>query len=148
MVRHYKELGIYGLAVEPRQGVFGLSKGWPKEERYALTDQVRRSSSAVGANVAEAWAKRRYPKHFVSKLTDALAEAEETVVWLDTARECGYLSDESHADLTRTTRRICAGLVHMMRHPETWCGTAGLVQEDAALYGIDPMHPSEDTDPQ
>ena len=133
-VKHYKELGVYGLAVEVRRDVFLLSKTWPKEERYALTDQVRRSSRSVGANVAEAWAKRRYERHFVSKLTDALAEAEETVVWLDVALECGYLDEQQHADFTRQCRQICAGLVKMMRNPDAWCGPSGLVREDPTDY--------------
>jgi four helix bundle protein len=133
-VKHYKELGVYGLAVEVRRAVFQLSKTWPKEERYALTDQVRRSSRSIGANVAEAWAKRRYERHFVSKLTDALAEAEETVVWLDVALECGYLDKERHAALTKRCRQICGGLVKMMREPGSWCGPAGLVREGPADY--------------
>ena len=138
MVTHYKELGVYGLAVDLRRGLFDASKRWPNEERYSLTDQARRSSRAVGANIAEAWAKRRYSKHFVSKLTDALAEAEETVVWLDVARECGYLGADAHDALTTTARRTCAGLVGMMRKPETWCGPSGLVREDGASYDLDP----------
>lgn len=134
MVSHYKDLGIYRKAVELRRAVFASSKAWPKEERYALTDQVRRSSRSIGANVAEAWAKRRYPKHFVSKLTDALAEGEETIVWLDTARECGYLEPDEHDTLTRTTRQICAGLVHMMRSPGSWCGPSRIVREAPHPY--------------
>ena len=133
-VTHYKQIGVYGLAVDVRREVFELSKVWPKEERYALTDQVRRSSRAIGANLAEAWAKRRYERHFVSKLTDALAEAEETVVWLDVALECSYLNEEHHAILTKRCRQVCGGLVKMMRAPEAWCGLAGLVREDPADY--------------
>ena len=137
MVKHYKDLAVYQKAVDLRRVVFANSKAWPKEERYALTDQVRRSSRAVGANIAEAWAKRRYPKHFVSKLTDALAEGEETIVWLDTAHECSYIEREVHDDLTRTTRQICGGLVRMMRSPDSWCGPAGIVSEESRLYEID-----------
>ena len=131
---HFKELGVYRLAVELRKDVFSASKTWPKEERYALTDQVRRSSRSVSANLAEAWAKRRYPKHFVSKLTDALGEVEEAGVWLDVALECGYLEERQHDVLSATCRRIAAGLVRMARHPEPWCGPAKLVREDAAPY--------------
>lgn len=134
MVTHYKRLAVYGLAVEVRQGVFAASKSWPKEERYALTDQVRRSSRSVGANIAEAWAKRRYERHFVSKLTDALAEAEETVVWLDVALECGYLSGPEHEILAARCRKICGGLVTMMRDPAAWCDPSGLIREDPVPY--------------
>ena len=138
MVKHYKELAVYALAVELRKGMFVASKRWPKEERYALTDQARRSARSIGANVAEAWAKRRYPRHFVSKLTDALAEAEETVVWIDTAHECAYLDAEAHADLTATARRICGGLVRMMRQPESWCGPSNLVRDEGTPYDAAP----------
>lgn len=128
---------MYQRSVELRQAVFEASRAWPKEERYALTDQARRSSRSVSANLAEAWAKRRYPKHFVAKLTDALGEAEETLVWLEVAEECGYL-DATHRDnLTRSTRQLVGGLVKMMRHPDQWCGPAGLVREDAELYDSD-----------
>ena len=142
MVRHYKELGIYRMAVELRQGVFAESRSWPKEERYSLTDQVRRSSRSVGVNMAEAWAKRRYPKHFVSKLSDSLGEAEETSVWADTALECGYITDETHQAWTATVRRICAGLVRMTRDPDSWCGPSGLVREDIEPYSAEPLGPS------
>ena len=137
MVTHYKELAIYSKAVELRRSVFAVSKAWPEEERYSLTDQVRRSSRSVSANIAEAWAKRRYPKHFVSKLTDSLAEAEETIVWLDTAHECDYLSGGDHAELTRVTRQICGGLVRMMRSPSSWCGPSGVVNEDSHPYELE-----------
>ena len=138
MVHHYRELGIYQLAVELRRTVFTESKAWPKEERYSLTDQVRRSSRSVGANIAEAWAKRRYPKHFVSKLSDSLGEAEETSVWIDTALECGYVTTETHRSWTSTVRRICAGLVRMMRNPESWCGPSNLVREEGEFYATGP----------
>ncbi|MEM1043868.1 MAG: four helix bundle protein [Bacteroidota bacterium] len=131
---HFKELGVYGLAVELRKEVFVASKAWPKAERYALTDQARRASRSVSANLGEAWAKRRYPRHFVSKLTDALGEAEETGVWLDVALECGYLDQSQHDALSATCRRIAAGLVKMARHPDPWCGPSTLVREDAAPY--------------
>lgn len=84
--------------------------------------------------MAEAWAKRRYRRHFISKLTDALGEIEETSVWLDVANECGYLSREDHADLITLCDAISGGLVLMMRDPEKWCGPANLVAEPAALY--------------
>jgi four helix bundle protein len=102
-ITRHTELRVYERSVELRIRVFELSKTWPTDERYALTGQARRSSRSVGANIAEGWAKRRYRRHFVSKLTDALAEAEETNVWLDVARECEYLSEEDHVHL----RGVC-----------------------------------------
>lgn len=136
-LRHYKQLRVYVGAVEVRRQVFELSRAWPKEERYALTDQVRRASRAISANLAEAWAKRRYERHFISKLTDALAETEETVVWLDVAHECGYVDDQQHDDLASLCHRICGGLVRMMHEPAKWCGPAGLVEEELASYNLD-----------
>ncbi|MCF8095927.1 MAG: four helix bundle protein, partial [Desulfobacteraceae bacterium] len=91
-----KELKVYQQAYALAMEVFEISKGWPKEEKYSLTDQVRRSSRAVCANLREAWAKRRYTAHFISKLTDADAENSETDTWLDFARDCNYISDEDH----------------------------------------------------
>lgn len=133
-ITHFRQLGVYELAVALRRRVFEMSRAWPRDERYALIDQIRRSSRSVGACIAEAWAKRRYERHFISKLTDALGEAEETTVWLDVALECAYISDEENADLSADCRRICSGLVKMMREPEKWCGPAGLVLEDFAPY--------------
>ncbi|MEM1042221.1 MAG: four helix bundle protein [Bacteroidota bacterium] len=129
-----KELRVYERSVELRKAVFAASKAWPKEEQYALTDQARRSSRSVSANLAEAWAKRRYPKHFVSKLTDALGEAEETSVWLDVALECGYLNAARHDVLVDLCDHLAAGLVKMMRYPEQWCGPSSLVREDPTPY--------------
>lgn len=147
MVHHFKELGIYALSVDVRKHIFDWSKGWPKEERYALTDQIRRSSRSVGANIAEAWAKRRFVRHFVSKLTDALGEVEETGVWLDVALECGYITSEEHEALSISCRKNAGGLVRMMRDPESWYGPSGLVSEDMEAYRIlppdgDPSTPS------
>jgi four helix bundle protein len=88
----FRDLRVYQLAFDLQQEIFALSKGFPVEERYSLTDQIRRSSRSVGANIAEAWQKRRYVAHFVSKLTDADGEQAETQHWLDTAGACEYLS--------------------------------------------------------
>src|ERR1017187_5632167 len=91
-VNSFDELEAYQAAFSLQQDLFGLSKRWPKVEDYSLTDQIRRSSRSIGANIAESWAKRRYPAHFLSKLTDADGELQETIHWLDTALACGYLS--------------------------------------------------------
>src|SRR5437868_566418 len=100
--------------------LFELSKSFPKEETYALTDQVRRSSRSVCANLAEAWRKRRYQAAFISKLADSESEAAETQVWIEFAVKCGYL-DRDHAEgLYRTYDEIVRTLVGMITHPDTW----------------------------
>ena len=117
--------------------MFEASRTWPKEERYALTDQIRRSSRSVGANVAEAWSKRRYPRHFVAKLTDAHGEAEETGVWLDTALECSYLTSEAHADLAALVRATAGGLATMIRRSNAWASPpGGTIREPDAPYDL------------
>ena len=93
-VESFDELHVYQEVCALDFAIFERSKQWPKEEMYALTDQIRRSSRSVGANIAEAWSKRRYPAHFTSKLTDADAELQETQHWLMRAREYGYLNTE------------------------------------------------------
>lgn len=85
VVQNYTELKVYQLAFTSAMRIYELSKKWPTEEKYSLTDQIRRSSRSVCGNIAEAWRKRRYPAHFVSKLSDADTEAAETEVWLDFA---------------------------------------------------------------
>lgn len=99
----------YALAME----IFDLSKGWPKEETYSLTDQVRRSSRSVCANLKEGWAKRRYKAHFISKLTDADAENSETETWLDFALDCQYLPKEQHERLSQRCQEI-GGMIGTM----------------------------------
>jgi four helix bundle protein len=121
LARDFTELEVYRNAYTAAMEVFRLSKGWPPEERYALTDQIRRSSRSVCANVAEAWKKRLYPSHFVSKLSDADCEAGETITWLHFARGCEYLNEDSYALLNAEYRSICAILTTMMNHPEKWC---------------------------
>jgi four helix bundle protein len=90
----FQDLIVYQKARELALQIFKLSSEFPREEMYSLTDQLRRSSRSVGAQIAEAWAKRRYSRHFISKLTDADGEAHETQHWLDTAVDCGYLNKE------------------------------------------------------
>jgi four helix bundle protein len=93
-VESFRELKVYKLVKQLAKEIFKLSKGFPKEEMFSLTDQVRRSSRSVGAQIAEAWGKRQYEKHFVSKLTDADGEQLETQHWIETAYDCSYLSLE------------------------------------------------------
>jgi four helix bundle protein len=117
-IRSFTDLRVYQEAFDLRQDIFDISKAWPVEERYALVDQVRRSSRSVGANISESWAKRKYPPHFVSKLTDADGELQETSHWLDIALACGYIADKQHADLLTRLESIGKGLGKMMSMPE------------------------------
>jgi four helix bundle protein len=119
-IKTFKELEAYQLAFELQQLIFEQSKRFPKEETYSLTDQIRRSSRSVGANIAEAWRKRRYPAHFTSKLTDADGENAETQHWLDTAQACHYLSDEIRDDLIEKSMKVGAMLGRMMADPVKW----------------------------
>ena len=128
---------MYQMAFEAAMRIFELSKGWPEEELYSLTDQIRRASRSVCANIAEGWRKRRYQRHFISKLTDADGEAAETRVFLSFAFHCDYLEESDYVDLDKTYDRISGGLVNMMTNPEKWCGPAYLVREDGADYNVD-----------
>ncbi len=119
-VKTHQDLEVYRKAIDAAMQVFELSKGFPKEEIYSLTDQVRRSSRSVCANLAEAWRKRRYEAAFVSKLSDCEAEAAETQVWLELAVKCGYLDRNDAKHLYLIYDDIIATLVGMIRHPETW----------------------------
>ena len=100
--------------------IFDLSKSFPREERYALVDQIRRSSRSVCANLAEAWRKRRYEAAFISKLSDSEAEAAETQVWVQFSTECEYLNREIARTIYSEYDEIIAMLVHMMSHAEDW----------------------------
>ena len=120
-LRHFSELQVYQTAFELQQAIFELTKSFPGEERYALTDQVRRSSRSVGANIAEAWQKRRYAAHFLSKLSDADAELAETEHWLETARSCGYVTAADLTALKSRGRDVGRMLGAMMRDAKNWC---------------------------
>ena len=120
LAQNYTDLRVYQLAFESAMRIY-LSKKWPPEEKYSLTDQIRRSSRSVCGNIAEAWRKRRYVAHFVSKLSDADTEAAETEVWLDFALRCGYLGTTDHTELRDSYDHICRMLTKMMRNPESWC---------------------------
>ena len=133
MVEDFKDLRIYQRALDGSMQIFELSKAWPKEETYSLTDQIRRSSRSVCANIAEAWYKRLYEKHFVSKLSDANSEAAETIVWLDIASNCRYLQREKAEQFESGYREIIGGLISMMDQSEKWCAPSR-VNENAAEY--------------
>ena len=110
-----KDLAVYKLSFQLAMEVFELSKNFPAEERYALTSQIRRSSRSICLNLREAWAKRRYEAHFLSKLTDCDGETNETDSALDFAAGCGYISADMHADLTRRCAEIGRMLGGMMK---------------------------------
>ena len=100
--------------------IFELTKVFPPEEKYSMVDQIRRSSRSVCANIAEAWRKRRYPAHFVSKLSDSESEAEETRVWLEFALRCRYMSEENFKELDEKYDVIIGQLVKMISEPNKW----------------------------
>jgi four helix bundle protein len=106
--------------MEAAMRIFELTKGFPKEETYSLTDQIRRASRSVCANLAEAWRKRRYEAAFISRLSDAETEAAETQVWLEFAERCGYLAEGEARALRQTYDSILGTLVGMINHPDTW----------------------------
>lgn len=112
-VTSFEQLDVYKLSCALDLAVFEATKNWPKEEMYALTDQIRRSSRSVGANIAEAWAKRRYPAHFTSKLTDADGELQETKHWVMRACAYRYLSESEAEGLLRQAKEIGGKLGRM-----------------------------------
>jgi four helix bundle protein len=139
-VEDVDDLRVYRAAFKHSMAIFDLSTEGPKKEKYALTDQIRRSSRAVCSNIAEAWSKRRYEAHFISKMSDAEGEAAETITWLDFAYACEYLPESDHDELRTEYRKIRGGLVKMMRNPDPWYGPSAL---------RDPDIPYEtDTDPR
>jgi four helix bundle protein len=119
-IRSHKELEVYKLSFTSAMRIFEISKRFPKEETYSLTDQIRRSSRSVCSNQAEAFRKRRYPKSFVSKLSDSESEAAETQTWLDFAINCEYITKVEHTELTESYENIIGKLVNMSLHPENW----------------------------
>ena len=118
MLQGHRDLKVYQSAFELAMQIYNITKSFPKDERYSLTDQIRRSSRSVAANIAEGYRKRQYPNMFVSKLADADAEASETQVWLDFALGCEYLSAEVHKQLIARCEEIGKMLGSMIAHPE------------------------------
>ena len=120
-VENFKDLEVYKLARKLAYRIFILTKSFPKEELYSLTDQIRRSSRSVGANIAEAWGKRRYEAHFISKLTDSDAEQLETQHWLDNSLECNYISKIETDELIDEYLSVGRMLNSMIDKSETFC---------------------------
>ena len=119
-IRSYKELRVYQNAFEATMIIFEMTKSFPPEEKFSMVDQVRRSSRSVCTNIAEAWRKRKYPAHFVSKLSDSAGESDETRVWLELALNCKYIDKPKFDDLDSRYDLIVGQLVRMMAEPEKW----------------------------
>ena len=120
IVKVHKDLIVYQKAFSAAMEIFHLSKKFPSEEKYSLTDQIRRSSRSVNANIAEAWRKRRYEKSFISKLNDADGEAAETQNWLDFAFACEYINEEIYLDLYKKYDEVLGMIVSMTVNSEKW----------------------------
>lgn len=123
-IQSFRDLRVYRRALREAKRIFQRSLSFPKEERYSLTDQIRRSSRAVSAMVAEAWARRRYQAAFVNKINVALGEAMETQVWLDHARMCGYLEDAKYRALDKAWQQIGGMLQRMIQRADTFCSSS------------------------
>ncbi len=133
--RSFKELRVYAKSCDVSGELFRLSKSFPKEETYSLTDQIRRAARSVGAQIAEAWGKRRFEKHFISKLTDADAEQLETQHWIREATSCGYLAPEDASRLNSELEEVGRMLHSMIEKADTFCGSQdGSLREDAGDY--------------
>jgi four helix bundle protein len=131
----FRGLVVYQKAKKVARTIFEVTKGFPKEETSSLTDQIRRASRSIGAQIAEAWAKRRYEKHFISKLTDADAEQMETQHWIDEARDCQYLDQQQAEELTRELMQIGRMLNSMMVKARLFCGQDDhVIREEMAEY--------------
>lgn len=120
IIRSHKELKVYKESFEASMNIYEISRGFPKEELYSLTSQIRRSSRSVCANIAEAFHRRKYPKSFSSKLNESEAEAAETQHWLNQGMKCGFIAKEDHDRLYDIYNKIIAMLINMQRFPEKW----------------------------
>jgi len=120
-VKSFRDLIVYQKAYKLAMEIFEITKSFPKEEKYSLTDQIRRSSRSVTSNIAETWAKKRYVKSFVNKLTDSLGEEYETEVWLDYSRDTKYITVIMHSELMNEYDEVRKMLISMINHPEKWC---------------------------
>lgn len=121
-VSNFRELDVYKHARHLSQNIFEVTKQFPREETYSLTDQIRRSSRSVGAQIAEAWGKRRYEKHFISKLTDADAEQLETQHWVEVALDCSYLTKEKATQYIDDYKALGKMIGSMINKSSSFCG--------------------------
>jgi four helix bundle protein len=120
LIKTHRDLEVYKTSFDIATQIFERSKSFPVEERYSLTDQVRRSSRSVCANLGEAWRKRRYEASFISKLSDAEAEAAETQVWLEFAVQCGYLGAQVGRELLASYENIIGKIISLINNPHPW----------------------------
>ena len=116
----FKGLIVYQKTYQLAMKVFDITKSFPKEEQYSLTDQIRRSSRSVGSNIGESYRKRQYKAHFIANLSDADMENSETQVWLDLSLSCGYINDDVHKELVAESEKIGKLIYHMIEHPEKY----------------------------
>ena len=141
--RSFKELAVYQKARSLSREVSKITKRFPREEAFSLTDQWRRAARSIGAQISEAWAKRRYPRHFLSKLTDADGEQMESQHWIIVAFDDGYISREEAQRLGSLALEIGRMLGDMMQHPESFCGDEyGVLKESPVSYFV--VEPSDD----
>jgi four helix bundle protein len=125
IIKSFRDLDVYVLAREQAKRIFTISKSFPKEEKYSLTDQIRRSARAVNAMIAEAWARRRYPAAFINKIDEAMGEAMETQAWLDHALDCDYLDRNQYRALDEVWQKVGAMLNRMIQRADDFCRSAG-----------------------
>ena len=116
----HRDLDVYKLSFKHAMLIFNISKSFPKEEKYSLTDQMRRSSRSVSSNIAEAFRKRRYEKMFISKLSDCEGEAAETQVWIEFAYECEYIDKKAFDNLMKEYDNIIGKIINMMNTSSSW----------------------------
>jgi four helix bundle protein len=133
--KSFRDLIVYQKSRQLQREIFKITKSFPREEMFSLTDQIRRSSRSIGSNISEAWAKRRYEKHFISKLTDADGEQMETQHWVETAVDSEYIDQKTSAQLVEKCLEIGRMLGGMMDKAEMFCGTPShAVREESAKY--------------
>ena len=131
----FRDLTVYQKSRQLQREIQNVIKSLPKDEKFALIDQIRRSSRSIGANIAESWAKRRYEKHFISKLTDSDGEQMETQHWIETALECGYIDDKTSVQLIQKCLEVGRMLNGMMDKADMFCGEPPRsVREDVGGY--------------
>ena len=132
---NFRDLLVYQKAKALAKEIFQLTKRFPREEAYSLTDQIRRCSRSIGAQISEAWAKRLYERHFVNKLTDADGEQNETQHWIDTAADCGYWDEEQRSALMKKCEEIGRLLGGMISKSEKFCSKPPyVIRKEAAEY--------------
>ena len=141
----FHDLIVYQKSRQLQREIFRITKSFPKEEMFSLTDQIRCSSRSVGSNISEAWAKRRYEKHFISKLTDADGEQMETQHWIETALDCEYIDQKTSAQLVEKCLEVGRMLGGMIDKAEMFCGDPHCtLREESAVYFTESEN--EDTD--